>query len=63
MRLNTSKYTDEELLGFIIRDLKTLGKIIPTANFNRGIILTFDEIKKISKETKISESEIYMKYG
>jgi len=63
MQGNTSKYTDQELLKFIIRDIKKLGKIIPSANFDNKIRLSTQEIEQIAKETGIEAFKIYMKFG
>ena len=63
MQGNTSRYTDEELLKYIIRDIKKLGKIIPSANFDNKIRLSTQEIKQVSKETEIEAFKIYMRWG
>ena len=63
MQGNTSRYTDKELLNFIIRDIKKLGKIIPSANFGHKLRLSTEEVERIAKETGIKAYKIYMKFG
>jgi hypothetical protein len=62
MKGNTTTYTDEQMLNFIIRDIKKVG-LIPSANHNHKLKLTPKEIEQVSKATSIAAHKIYMFYG